>query len=118
MSLSRNLAKVIVDKNVDASIVISLLTKYNLLSLLSSIVEAIKEIEALRVRGETIMIESPFDINKKSLTAIRNIIGNTKAPHEIRINKKILAGFKARFEGRLYDGSVERVLSELISHQN
>ena len=45
---------------------------------------------------------------------VKNIIGNTSSPHEVTINKNILAGFKARYKGKLYDGSAERIMRQLI----
>lgn len=116
MSLSRNIAKEIVKKDIDVKIVTSVLLKYNLLSLLPSILKDVKHIYGKVNTYDTLAIESPFKINKKALIAVQKIVGKeaSNATKTISINKNLLAGFKARFQGKLYDASAERVIKHLL----
>lgn len=63
----------------------------------------------------TIMIETPFPLSDDAVKKIRNIVGSPTEAHAVVINKNILAGFKARFKGKLYDGSAERIIKQLIN---
>lgn len=115
MTLSHKLAKLMVEKNVSIDDMIQTLRKYNLLGLLPSIQSVAKQLLSKTNAGDTIMIESPFDLSPESVLHIKKIVGNNiTSPHEITINKNILAGFKARFKGKLYDGSAERIIRQFI----
>ncbi|MFA6608352.1 MAG: F0F1 ATP synthase subunit delta [Candidatus Paceibacterota bacterium] len=114
MTLSRKIAQTILEKNISIKDLTETLSSYNLLSILPSVLKDIKQISCNNNKNETILIESPFEINKDAIARIKRIIGNDLAPHEVIINKKLLAGFKARFKGRLYDGSAERIIKEFI----
>lgn len=116
MSLSRKLATLILAGKVTLSQVVELLTKYKMLSLLPSLKQALVQISSTKNTNDSIMIESPFSLSDEAVHKIKRIVGNDLAPHEVIINKKILAGFKARFKGTLYDGSAERIIKQLINH--
>jgi F0F1-type ATP synthase delta subunit len=65
-------------------------------------------------KGNTVVkIESPFPLADEAIIHIKKVIGNGDAPHEVTINTNLLAGFKARCKGILYDGSAERIIRQL-----
>jgi F0F1-type ATP synthase delta subunit len=94
--------------------VVVVLTKYNLLTLLPSIKHALIQIASGVHKNDTILIESPFALSPASIEKIKEITGESKAPHEVIINKNILAGFKAKCRGMMYDGSAERIVKQIV----
>jgi F0F1-type ATP synthase delta subunit len=116
MTLSRTIAELIVKKNAKIDDVVDTLRKYNLLSLLPSIQDAVIKLTQDKGLEDTIRIESPFPVGDTALKKIQRIVGNDLAPTETVINKNVLGGFKARFKGRLYDGSAERIIRQFINH--
>lgn len=118
MSLSRDIAKTVVEKGVSGDDLISTLTKYNLIGLLPTIKKDIEKLSRDEASRETIAVESPFPVNDTALARIRRIVGNDLADVSVTINTDLLAGFKARYKGILYDGSAERIIKHLISHQS
>jgi F0F1-type ATP synthase delta subunit len=113
MTLSRNIADMIVRKGVKIADVEDSLRSYKLLSLLPSIRKAVEEMHRAESRKEAIDVESPFELDERALARIKRIVGNDLAPHTLTINKNLLAGFKARYRGTLYDGSAERIVRQL-----
>lgn len=116
MSLSRKLATLIVTERATLPDVVESLTKYKMLSLLPSVKQAIIQVSSQTGKRDVIEIESPFPLSDDAVTKVKRIVGNDIAEHEVTINPKILAGFKARFRGMLYDGSAERIIKQLTSH--
>lgn len=112
MSLSRRMAEKIVDQYIPAGDVVEVLTHYNLLSLLPAITSDIKKLSRDEGDRETIHIESPFELDEKATSRIKRIVGNDLANTDVSINQNILAGFKARYKGKLYDGSAERIIKQ------
>ena len=113
MTLSRKLAKLIIEKNITVEDISATLAKYNLLGLFPAILANVEEIASHTKKGDTLAIESPFPLSDEAITRIKEIVGNDKVTHEVIINKNVLAGFKARFKGKLYDGSAERIIRQL-----
>jgi F0F1-type ATP synthase delta subunit len=113
MTLSRKLAKLILEKNVSVDDVVKTLATYNLLGLLPAVLEGVVEMSSHKKAKNVLAIESPFLLSEESIARIKQITGNDGIKHEVTINKKILAGFKARFKGKLYDGSAERIIRQL-----
>lgn len=116
MSLSRSIATSVVRNNIQAQVLLETLRQYNLLSLLPSIKEEIAKLQEKSAEQNTIRVESPFPLNEKALARIKRIVGNDLADAEVAINKEILSGFKARFKGKLYDASGERIINKLTQH--
>ena len=114
VTLSRRLAYEIVNKGVSVNDVTEVLKTYKLLSLLPSILKAVSQLHSVNVLQETILIESPFTLSPKALARIKRIVGNDIADHELTISKKLLSGFRARFRGKLYDVSAERIIRQLV----
>lgn len=115
MPLSRKLATLIITGKTSVSSVVELLTKYKMLPLLFSVEQAVKQMASQVKSNDTLTIETPFELSDTSVQKIKRIVGNDIAPHEVIINKNILAGFKARFRGKLYDGSAERIIRQLTN---
>ncbi len=115
MTLSRKLAQVMIEKNISADDMVDTLRTYNLLGLLPAIQKVVIEMSLRKNAGDTITIESPFMLSQDAVQHIKKIVGNSSSPHEVTINKSILAGFKARFKGKLYDGSAERIIRQLTN---
>ena len=114
MSLSRKLATHIVEGTASVTSLVELLTKYKMLSLLPSIQKAVKQMLLSSQKVDTLMIESPFPLSTPALERILGIVGDPHAITEVTIQKSILAGFKARYKGKLYDGSAERISKQLL----
>lgn len=115
MTLSRNIADMIVRKGASVDDVEEILRSYNLLSLLPSIKKEVKQMATANEEDNAIAVESPFPLDESALARIKRIVGNDLAPARLTINKDILAGFKARYRGRLYDGSAERIIKQLLN---
>ena len=81
---------------------------------LGSFKKAVEQMNRNESSQSAIAIESPFPLDEDAVARIKRIAGNDLAPHTLVINKNLLAGFKARFRGRLYDGSAERVIKQLL----
>ena len=115
MTLSRKLAQLIVEKGVAIDDVAETLRTYKLLSLLPAISKAVMQFSKDESARDTVHIESPFNLSADAVAHIKRLVGNDMAQHEVTINKNLLAGFKARFKGKLYDGSAERIISQLTN---
>ena len=113
MTLSRKLAKLILEKNVPVDDVVQTLHKYKLLALLPSIKEDVMQMSSHLHTYDSIAIEAPFALSDDALKHIKQIVGGPTINHETTINKDLLAGFKARWRGTLYDGSAERIIRQL-----
>lgn len=115
MTLSRKLAILIIEKNISVEDVVASLRKYNLVGLLPAIQEGVKEIFAHKKTSDTLSIEAPFPLSEEAVLHIKSITKLENISHEVSVNKNILAGFKARFKGKLYDGSAERIIKQLTN---
>ena len=116
MTLSHKIAKLIVEKNIRTEDVVESLRTYNLLSLLPSITDQVKRMSKDETLRDTVQIESPFELSDEAISHIKRIVENDLAPHQVTINKNILAGFKARFKEKLYDGSAERIIKQITKN--
>lgn len=115
MTLSRTLATMLVNKGLSVSDLVEVLGKYKLLSLLPEIKRSAALLYNQAKLSDTIMIESPFPLNEEAVSRIKRIVGNDLAVHSEIYNRDLLSGFKARFRGKLYDGSAERIIRQLRS---
>lgn len=115
MPLSRKLAICILQEKIPLDEVLNLLIKYNLLGLIPFIKTSLSQMSLDIHKHNTIMIETPFELSQDSVKKIKEIIGKQDVPHAIFINKNILAGFKAKYNGLLYDGSAERIIRQLTN---
>jgi F0F1-type ATP synthase delta subunit len=113
MNLSRRIALTIRENDTSIDKVVETLREYKLLSLLPSIKDAMEDLAGKDVEENTIEIESPFPLSKEAEARIKRIVGNDLAEARVAINKDLLAGFKARWKGKLYDGSAQRIINQL-----
>lgn len=113
MVLSHKLAKLLVENKITVQSCISFLEENKLTSLLPTILRIVKNRVSKNITHETLMIESPFNLSSDSIKKIKRIIGNDLAVHKETINPKLLAGFRARFKGTLYDASAIRITEQL-----
>ena len=113
MTLSYQLAELLLGNKTSVDEVVAILNKYKMLSLLPSIEKALIQLSLRETSRDTIMIESPFPLSDVAITKIRQLIGNDISHHEVVINKNILAGFKAKCNGKLYDGSAQRIIKQI-----
>jgi F0F1-type ATP synthase delta subunit len=116
MPLSRKLANYILQGKASIDDVIELLAKYDLLTLLPFIKQSLTQMSSGVNKDETVMIETPFALSVDSVQKIKEIAGDSNAPHTVIINKNILAGFKAKYKGMMYDGSAERIIKQITSN--
>jgi F0F1-type ATP synthase delta subunit len=114
MSLSRKIATLIVEERTTVDTVTALFAKYHMTSLLPSIKEAVAQVSSTTSKKNVIEIESPFPLSQDAIRKVKRIVGNDIAEYEVTINKNVLAGFKARFRGILYDGSAERIIKQMM----
>jgi F0F1-type ATP synthase delta subunit len=117
MSLSRKLAVSILSGKSTVEDLDRVLAKYKMTSLFPSIKKELVQLTSQSASEDTIMIESPFSLSEESITKIKGFVGDATVKHEVTINKNILAGFTARFRGKLYDGSAERIIKQLTGKQ-
>jgi F0F1-type ATP synthase delta subunit len=115
MILSRTIAHTIVKHNISIDDVAEVLARYKLLALLVPIKHHLEKMGKLESSIDTLRIESPFPVSADALARILKLTGGTASKSEITINKELLAGFKARYQGKLYDGSAERIIKQLIN---
>lgn len=115
MSLSRKIAEMLIQKNVPVEMLIETLRSYKLLPLLPSIKKDLEKLSRSQDNETRIHIESPYALNEEALTRIRRIAGNDLAETDVTINRELLAGFKARWKGKMYDGSTQRIIRQLLN---
>ncbi len=115
MILSRTIAHTILKHNMSIDDVAEVLARYKLLALLVPIKHHLEKMGKMESSIDTLRIESPFPISDAALARILKITGGEASKSEIAINKDLLAGFKARYQGKLYDGSAERILKQLTN---
>lgn len=115
MSLARKIAQSVIANNTSGDQLVDVLTNYKLLSLLPAITNEVAKLGTLSAKKDIMYIESPFPLNDAAVAKIKRIVGNDLTQTEVTINKNILSGFKARFKGKLYDGSGERIIKKLTN---
>lgn len=114
MTLSKKLAKRILEKPEELERVVELLTKYRLLGLLPEIKKSFLLFAKQQADNASLRIEAPFPLDEKSIAKIKTLTGGEKN-HTVTINKELLAGFRARHSGVLYDGSAKRIITNLLN---
>lgn len=115
MTLSRKIAEVLMKKNVPVDAVVETLRSYKLLSLLPSIKKNLEKFSRTQNEESRIHVESPYPLSGEALAHIKRVAGNDLADTDVTINQELLAGFKARWKGKLYDGSAQRIIRQLLN---
>lgn len=114
MKLSHTIADMLLEGKVTAKQCIAVLEKHNQLFLLPTIVKLLTHNAKTNALYDTVCIETPFPVSQAGVATIKRVVGNDLAPHESVINKELLAGFRARYKGKLYDASALRIVEQLI----
>ena len=115
MPLSRTFATYLFEGKSTVDDVVFLLSKYKLLALLPQVKKMLVQISHSAHKKDAMISETPFVLGEEALIHIKTIAGNSKVLHEVIINKHILAGFKAKYKGLLYDGSAERIIRQITT---
>ncbi|MEN9337714.1 MAG: hypothetical protein RIQ41_28 [Candidatus Parcubacteria bacterium] len=113
MTLSRKIAHTVIEQEVGSETLLATLSKYNLESLLPSIVAEMKKLVRMEDGSAALHVESPFPLDERALAHIVSLAEAQGAPIITSHNEELLAGFKARYKGMLYDGSAERIVHAL-----
>jgi F0F1-type ATP synthase delta subunit len=114
MTLSQTIAQTIWKHHSNIDDVVMVLKKYKLLPLLLPVKHHLEKIATMESKTDVVRIESPFPLSQESLASIIERTGSSTAKSEVTINKDLLAGWKARYQGKLYDGSAERIVNQLL----
>lgn len=62
----------------------------------------------------TLVIQSPFSLEDQQVDQISNkVTGESNTRRDMQINKNLLAGFRATYKGRVYDGSARQYITKL-----
>ncbi len=62
----------------------------------------------------TLVIQSPFLLEESQADQIsKNLTGEPKTRRTLQINQDLLAGFKATYKGKVYDGSARQYITKL-----
>jgi F0F1-type ATP synthase delta subunit len=116
MSLSRNIATFLETSETSLSELEAVLSKHKLQSLLPEILRFLLRGQKIRQEKETVIIESPFPLSEDSLSVIKKLVKGKDVEHRVVINGDLLAGFKAKYKDRQYDGSAERIIKQFTKH--
>lgn len=115
MALSRQIAETIAKHGISAADVVETLRSYNLLALLPLIKNDLEKLSKDQGERDKLHVESPHPLGKEALAKIRRIVGNDLAETSVTLSQELLAGFRARWKGRLFDGSAQRIIRQLLS---
>ncbi len=107
-------AELLIKRKVTVDNLVSFLKKHNLLTLLPGVLDYLKHKEAQHLEHNTLVIETPFDLNDKSLEFIKNKIGSDALETDVVIKDELLAGYVARFRGVEYDHSAKTVIENFV----
>lgn len=116
MNISRALADKILKETLSVEELVTMLKKYNLLGMLPAILRTVKIAHAAQIKKDTLVIETPFPLSDSSIRKIITNIDQKSNQHTVIINKNLLAGFRARFREKVYDGSAERIIKQLTNN--
>jgi F0F1-type ATP synthase delta subunit len=114
MSTSLAIAKSLYKEKKSLNVVRPLLVRYRLLALLPEIARHLIRLHKESVHKKTIRIHTPYQINEASLQKIKSLVGGEKEDHTVIIEPELLAGFRAVYDDRMYDGSAKRMLDTFI----
>lgn len=112
--LSRRIAQLLLSGNVSVDGVISYLKEHKLTSLFPHVMRHMKGAAVREKAHNTLIIESPFPLDKEAVNAIKKRIGEEVAGVEEKENKDLLAGFTAKFKDKEYDASARTILKTFI----
>lgn len=93
---------------------LSFLETNNLVYQLPIILRYLEQFQIQNKRAQTLIIESPFDIDATLQKKIQTFVRALDAKHvELDINKKLLGGFRTSYKGLVTDASIRHNLLAL-----
>ncbi|MCB9805556.1 F0F1 ATP synthase subunit delta [Candidatus Nomurabacteria bacterium] len=121
MSLSRSIANSYItlceegnDPKVVANSVATFLKENNLISLQKNILDNVEMIEKEKENYNSLNIRSAFPLTAHTTKEIaEGLCGENKVKHRVEEDKKLIAGFVARYRGVEWDASMQGVVSRL-----
>jgi F0F1-type ATP synthase delta subunit len=111
---AKALAHILIKGNISHELIFSFLEKRKLLTLLPEIVKELQKIQKSEDLAQTLQIQTPFPLNDEAKKSIEDLVGSSHKNTKVIVQKSLLSGFTATYEGKLYDASAQRILRELI----
>lgn len=115
--LSRTLAKLLHSGSIHVDGVVAYAAEHNLTSLLPLVLKQLHTLKRQDDERNTLIIESPFELDAPGVQAIKRLVGNDLAETRELTNPSLLAGFTARYKGKEYDASAKTIISRFIKEQ-
>jgi len=92
----------------------SFLDKHDLNELLPKLNSILEETQKENDRIETIIIRSRYPLDREDISGIKKLISPKKeAPIKEIIDKSVIGGFIAEYNGTIYDGSLAKQVERL-----
>lgn len=99
-------------ENLDAKF-FDFIEKRNLTAQLPSIVFHLEKIIELEKEKKGIQIETAHEISHETTKHIKTFLNAEDLPEVIKIKKDLIAGFRAKWNGKIYDASIKNSLKKL-----
>lgn len=98
--------------NLDAKF-FDFIEKRNLTAQLPSILFHLEKIIELEKEKKGIQIETAHEIKSDTVKHIKTFLKAEDLPEVIKIKKELIAGFRAKWNGKIYDASIKNSLKKL-----
>ena len=118
MIKSKQLAKAIFElaeentTNLDAKF-FDFIDSRNLRAQLPSILYHLEKITELEREKKGIVIETAHEIKHDTIKNIKTFLSASELPEVLKIKKELVGGFRAKWQGAVYDSSIETGLKKL-----
>jgi len=118
MIKSKQLAKAIFElsedkvENLDAKF-FDFIQKKNLLAQLPSVLYHLEKIIELDKEKKGIQIETAHEISHETTKNIKTFLKAEDLSEVIKIKKELIGGFRAKWDGKIYDASIKNGLKKL-----
>lgn len=113
---AQHFAQLLIERKVTVDNLVSFLEKHNLLAMLPGVLGFLKHKEAQHLAHNTLVIETPFPLDDKSIKTVKRMAGNDLIEEvELVENKDVLAGYIARYKGKEYDASAKTIINNFIN---
>jgi F0F1-type ATP synthase delta subunit len=99
-------------ENLDAKF-FDFIEKRNLTAQLPSILYHLEKITELDREKKGIQIETAHEISHETTKHIKTFLNAEDLPEVIKIKKELIAGFRAKWNGKIYDASIKNSLKKL-----
>lgn len=112
--LSRTLATLLYKEKIHVHGVLAYLSQHNLTSLVRPVLLHMQKLKRIEDERNTLRIESPFPLERTSVKAITHLVGEEVHAVTETLKPELLAGFVARYKGKEYDASAQRIITNFI----